>query len=94
MTIKEIVEQLEKCQFADKEGHDLAMNEAYLALRQMSQVESREDDTVVDHDELVGYIMRRAWEEHGEVFVYPKVDMVLEYEMDFLKEKGLIELHC
>ena len=85
MTLKEVVEQLEICQFTDKEGHALESNVAFIALKEAAQ----ED---IDRDELVGYIMRRAWEEHTEALSYPRVDMILEYEMDFLGEKGLIGL--
>lgn len=89
MTLKEIVEQLEICQFTDKEGHALESNVAFIALKVAAQ---EAGDTVIEHDELVGYIMRRAWEDHGEAFSYPRVDMIFEYEMEFLREKGLIGL--
>lgn len=44
---------------------------------------------VINEDELIGYILRKTSYSH--ILTYEEVRSVLDAEMDFLKEKGLIE---
>lgn len=45
----------------------------------------------VNQDELIGYIMSSAYEYKGINLDYETVATVLEYELIFLKEKGIAE---
>lgn len=43
----------------------------------------------VNEDELVGYIMRKTVDDHN--LCYEEVRAVLDAEIEYLKEKGIIE---
>ena len=47
------------------------------------------DLSFVNEDELIGYIMSSAYEYKGINLDYETVATVLEYELFFLKEKGI-----
>lgn len=46
-------------------------------------------EPVINEDELIGYIMRKTGDSHS--LYYDDVRAVLDAEMEFLKEKGLVE---
>ena len=46
---------------------------------------------VINEDELIGYIMRNAYNFEGARLDYEDVSLILKLEIDFLKSKGLIE---
>jgi len=48
-------------------------------------------EPIINEDELIGYIARKASEEHDILLNYDDIRIVIDLEMDFLKEKGLVE---
>lgn len=46
-------------------------------------------EKVINEDEMIGYILRKTSIEHN--LNYEEVQAVLDAEIDFLREKGIVE---
>ena len=57
----------------------------------MKDKDEVQDVLEVNEDELVGYIMRRAKEEHDISLFYNDVRAILDLELEFLELQGITE---